>query len=585
MNTTPRTSVLIVEDEGVIAADMECRLLERGYNVTGSASSATQALELARAVKPDIVLMDVRISGHMDGIELAGIFRREFSVPVVFVTAHADAATLTRAKESEPFGFIVKPIGRESLHTNIEVALHRHRCERAIAQQQAWLSALLQASPAALIVMGLDGCIHSMNAAAEVITGATASTVRGRLLPDVIDLRDGTAGKPLGEMVRRSLVDGRTVFPEGAILVRADGRELNVEGEVAPIIVDGSPCGAILTLRDTTLRRWLGECATQEARMEAAMRVCHAAGRRFRWKLNNAPPAATQAGDASGSDAAPVSPEAAASARRLAEEMVAASTPHACATETVDAGALLALAVPEGIPLELFGSLPPVSAHRTRLSEAVRFFTAIAAERCGAGTVRVEARRRWLPLGGRPEAFVQIAILGGDGAPALENGKLFEPFTPANAQDATGLAMARAYSSLAAFGALLFASEGPARMGARFDILLPAATEEARPDSVPFLGAVLLVESDARIAAAIENELETAGIACATATDSAAAAELLRFDPEAFRLVIARDHTTAGAILTNYPGSRVACVPPGASKFEVLAAARGVASAPSELNC
>src|SRR6185369_13231089 len=98
-----KTSVLIVEDEAIIAADLSGKLGHLGYEVVGSAAEGNDALEIASRLKPQIVLMDIRLRGAMDGIETAEAIRSRIDVPVIYLTAHSDAATLARAKHSGPF--------------------------------------------------------------------------------------------------------------------------------------------------------------------------------------------------------------------------------------------------------------------------------------------------------------------------------------------------------------------------------------------------------------------------------------------------------------------------------------------------
>ncbi len=125
-------NILIVEDESIIALDIQNSLLNAGYAVAALATCAEEALNLAAQLMPDLVLMDIRLRGEMDGVDTAEKIRREFNLPVVYLTAHADENTLQRAKISEPFGYILKPFEDRELITTIEIALSRHKAEVAI---------------------------------------------------------------------------------------------------------------------------------------------------------------------------------------------------------------------------------------------------------------------------------------------------------------------------------------------------------------------------------------------------------------------------------------------------------------------
>lgn len=124
--------ILVVEDERVVARDIEKRLKKLGYVVPASVASGEEAIKKVEELRPDLVLMDIRLKGQMDGIEAAEQIRVDFDTPVIYLTAYADEATLQRAKVTEPFGYIVKPFDERDLHVAIEVALRRRLSETAI---------------------------------------------------------------------------------------------------------------------------------------------------------------------------------------------------------------------------------------------------------------------------------------------------------------------------------------------------------------------------------------------------------------------------------------------------------------------
>ena len=127
-----RHRLLIVEDEVIVALDMEDRLAALGYQLAGHALSGESALELTRELRPDLVLMDIRLQGDMDGIAAAAEIRRRFHVPVIFLTAYSEDETLERAKLAEPYGYILKPFDDRELKSAVEIALYKHRTEEEI---------------------------------------------------------------------------------------------------------------------------------------------------------------------------------------------------------------------------------------------------------------------------------------------------------------------------------------------------------------------------------------------------------------------------------------------------------------------
>ncbi len=124
-----KARILVVEDEGIVAQEIKSRLEKSGYAVCAMAHDGRTAIAHAGEMQPDLVLMDIKLKGGMDGIEAAGVIRDRFNLPVVYLTAYTDPATLARAKVMEPFGYVVKPFETRSLMVSIEIALHRHRSE------------------------------------------------------------------------------------------------------------------------------------------------------------------------------------------------------------------------------------------------------------------------------------------------------------------------------------------------------------------------------------------------------------------------------------------------------------------------
>ena len=132
-----QTKILIVEDEGIVAEDIQSRLQHRGYKVVGKAVSGEEAIQLAEDEKPDLVLMDIRLKGEMDdGIEAARQIRTRFDIPVIYLTAYADEDTIQRAKLTEPFGYLLKPFEERELHTAIEMALYKHKMEKKLRKSE-----------------------------------------------------------------------------------------------------------------------------------------------------------------------------------------------------------------------------------------------------------------------------------------------------------------------------------------------------------------------------------------------------------------------------------------------------------------
>lgn len=124
-------SILIVEDEAIIAADIEASLKELGYRIAGRADCGPAALELAASTRPSLALMDIMLRGEMLGTAAAKVLRDELKIPVVMLTGNTDMATFREALGSAPYGYVLKPFENRELHIAIEIALDKHRAERA----------------------------------------------------------------------------------------------------------------------------------------------------------------------------------------------------------------------------------------------------------------------------------------------------------------------------------------------------------------------------------------------------------------------------------------------------------------------
>lgn len=149
-NAQSGARIMIVEDERILALDLAQTLAELGYTVAGVASRGEEAIELARQVDPQLILMDVRLEGEIDGITAAEAIRDEHDVPVVFLTAHADEDTLRRATSTEASAYLVKPFKPPDLRCVIEIALHKHAVDVRLRENERWLEQTLQQRTAAL---------------------------------------------------------------------------------------------------------------------------------------------------------------------------------------------------------------------------------------------------------------------------------------------------------------------------------------------------------------------------------------------------------------------------------------------------
>jgi CheY-like chemotaxis protein len=146
-----KVKILVVEDEVIIAKDIQASLQKMGYNACTIVSSGEEAIKKAEEEHPDLVLMDIVLQGEMDGIEAASIIRSRFDIPIVYLTSYADEETIERAKNAEPHGYLIKPFEEERIHVTIDLALHKYKNEKELKDRNNWLSALVQSYGETLI--------------------------------------------------------------------------------------------------------------------------------------------------------------------------------------------------------------------------------------------------------------------------------------------------------------------------------------------------------------------------------------------------------------------------------------------------
>jgi two-component system, cell cycle sensor histidine kinase and response regulator CckA len=286
-------AILVVEDERVVARDIEESLLRMGYDVVGTAASADECLERAETQRPDLVLMDIRIEGALDGIETARILRTRYDVPVIYLTAFADEQTVARARETEAHGYILKPFRAGELRSAVEIALFKHEMETQLKLREQWLSTTLRAIGDAVMAVDGEGRVKFANPVAERLLGSSSDDLMGRTLPDVFHPIDERTREPIALPSPKEVADGKsTPLAQGAALVSASG-EHPIEDSLSPIIDDsGKLLGAVIVFRDVSEQRRLRERAALTDRLTSlgtlAAGVAHEINNPLTYVLGNA---------------------------------------------------------------------------------------------------------------------------------------------------------------------------------------------------------------------------------------------------------------------------------------------------------
>ena len=268
--------ILVVEDDRVVARDIVQQMSRAGHTVVGFTARGEDALPLAADTAPDLVLMDVRLEGELDGIDTARLLREQFNLPVVFLTAYADEDTIRRATMTEPFGYVLKPFDDTQLRTVVEMALYKHGAERRLRESEQRYAVTLSSIGDAVIATDRDSHIDFMNPVAERLTGWTRDEAIGQPLADVFRVISETTREPVRDPVSAVLSAGTLVgLANHTLLLARDGREIAIDDSGSPIIDErGEIRGVVLVFRDVTQRRQAEEAEIlreTNLRLEMAM--------------------------------------------------------------------------------------------------------------------------------------------------------------------------------------------------------------------------------------------------------------------------------------------------------------------------
>jgi PAS domain S-box-containing protein len=264
-------SILVVEDEPVVALDLRTRLTRMGYLVSGMVARGEDAVEFAGTQRPDLILMDIRLRGAMDGISAAEQIRHQFGLPVIYLTAHADEATVERARITEPFGYILKPFDERELRTVIEMALYKYAAERKLRESERRYATTLSSIGDAVIATDPKGRVTFMNPVAEQLTGWTLAEASESSLKTVFNICTEVTRASVENPIDRVLAEGIVVgLANHTILISRDGREFPIDDCAAPILDDhGNLSGAVLVFRDVSEAHRLNEHLRNSQKMEA----------------------------------------------------------------------------------------------------------------------------------------------------------------------------------------------------------------------------------------------------------------------------------------------------------------------------
>ena len=247
-----KESVLIVEDDFIVAKVIEKNLIDLGYSVAGLVATGDEAIAKAGSERPDLELMDIHLQGAMDGIAASEKIHTAFNIPVVFLTALSDRQTFDRALITAPYGYIIKPFSQNTLSATIMVALNKKQADQRIMDRHAWLDSTIRSLPEGIVIYGPDLVILYVNPATSKALGYSAEMLIGTpVLSHVAEeCREGVAA-------RIAARDGDNDVPlyETDLLTK-DGPHRTVIVKGTPIQYHNTPAFLTLLIDITERKKW-----------------------------------------------------------------------------------------------------------------------------------------------------------------------------------------------------------------------------------------------------------------------------------------------------------------------------------------
>lgn len=236
---------------------MEKRLERMGYRVLGLVGTAAETVCAAEKLRPDLILMDIWLGQGMDGVEAAGQIRDRCQLPVVYLTAHSDDATVQRAMTTAPFGYLIKPYDDKELHAAIEIGLCRHKMEQRLHENQQWLGAMLAGISNGVIATDARGRVRFLNSVAEKLLGGTNQEALTQDLGAVFRVLHSDSGEQVASLAREAMAQqAKRILADHSVLLTRQGQHIPIDSSAAPILdLEGKVAGAMLVFRDATERR------------------------------------------------------------------------------------------------------------------------------------------------------------------------------------------------------------------------------------------------------------------------------------------------------------------------------------------
>ena len=535
-------TVLVVEDEVLLAMELESRLTRLGYQVVSIVDTGEKAIQHAEIYQPGLILMDIRLKGQMDGIEAADVIRRRMDIPIVYLASHSDAGTLSLAPDTVPFGYVLKPHEERELFIAMEVARQRHALEKRLRENEKRYIATLSSIGDGVAATDAEGRITFMNAIAEDLTGWKLEEVQGESIERVFAPIDEDGGNTLENPVRRALHERQILQLTGHALLNSREQEpIPIDHSAAPIITDSDEViGAVVAFRDVS-QRLQAEDALRIAkdelhraqRLESLGRLSGGVAHDFNNLLTVINGYCSlllddNQLDAKSQDLVKRISSAGESAAKLTNQLLAFGRGQLLKAERIDLNeivremhSLLLRVIGENIQIEL--NLDPVIgqviADPAQVEQIIINLVTNARDAMeDGGRVVLETSKVYLTKEDarsrkeiKPGRYVRLAVTDfGMGFDETVRDRLFEPFFSTKEKGrGTGLGLATVYGIVKQSGGYIYASSIPGE-GATFEVFLPSALKRSAEKpavisvSFPLKGGsetILLVEDEESVRA------------------------------------------------------------------------------------
>jgi two-component system cell cycle sensor histidine kinase/response regulator CckA len=538
--------ILIVEDEGIIANNLADSLSRSGYTISGISPSAEDALEKVGTLRPDLVLMDIHLQGEMDGIEGAERLRSEFSIPVIFLTAHANPEFLDRAKRTQPFGYLVKPIRHVELVSAVEVASYKHQMEMKLRQREAWLVTTLRCAGDGVVVTDANGRIEFLNDLSKrILCVQRDRDVIGERFASVVRLKSRHTGLPAGDLVQLAIVQGAAMsIGSDLVLVDPFDQEADIEGEVALSETNGEVVGTVFTFRDVTEHNYREEHKRRDFGNRACARLAGAVSTELRSLQQslegNERPLADNIEPGNCHSVAAVTAQYMGSMLRIIGELDTVRRRNISFPRTLNLNALVSNACSELRPdlpfnIQLTSRLQPdlyeIRADAVQIKQAITslIFHSVDSMPTG-GSIRITTRNGTIESYGRAgkeESYVRLTVTNTSPGINTEGARrLFEPFSGIDpSADKLDLRLFLVHGIISGARGLIQAHSKICQ-GLRFEILLPrsvdsetAISSTAHANSRPEEAVILVLHADHDIRSLVSESLEHEGYDAVGARD------------------------------------------------------------------